>query len=112
MDRRSVCNAIGVIFYLLWLISVFDLVGDKWAYSFDVVHDIPGLIQKRGGNESFVKSLDEHFDGGHSDHTNEVRAPHHFKSSGLLTILSSAIAPYTTPVRTCRGNLQNAGTRP
>jgi len=45
--------------------------GDKWAYSFDVVHDIPALIQKRGGSLSFVQSLDDHFDGGHNDHTNE-----------------------------------------
>lgn len=45
--------------------------GDKWAYSFDVVHDIPGLIEKRGGNASFVQTLDDHFDGGHNDHTNE-----------------------------------------
>ncbi|KAH7923196.1 glycoside hydrolase family 92 protein [Leucogyrophana mollusca] len=45
--------------------------GDKWAYTFDVVHDIPGLIQHKGGNESFVKFLDEHFDGGHNDQTNE-----------------------------------------
>jgi putative alpha-1,2-mannosidase len=44
-----------------------------WAYSFDVVHDIPRLIEYRGGNESFVNSLDEHFNGGHNDHTNEVR---------------------------------------
>ncbi|KAF8890449.1 glycoside hydrolase family 92 protein [Infundibulicybe gibba] len=45
--------------------------GDQWAYSFDVVHDIPGLIERRGGNETFVKTLDEHFDGGHNDHSNE-----------------------------------------
>ncbi|EKM76066.1 hypothetical protein AGABI1DRAFT_63655 [Agaricus bisporus var. burnettii JB137-S8] len=45
--------------------------GDKWAYSFDVVHDIPQLIEKRGGNVGFVKSLEEHFNGGHNDHTNE-----------------------------------------
>ena len=38
--------------------------GDMWAYTFDVVHDIPGLIQHRGGNASFVTFLDEHFDGG------------------------------------------------
>ncbi|KAG1764605.1 glycoside hydrolase family 92 protein [Suillus placidus] len=34
--------------------------GDKWAYTFDC-----------GGNATFVKFLDEHFDGGHNDHTNE-----------------------------------------
>ncbi|KIM42607.1 glycoside hydrolase family 92 protein [Hebeloma cylindrosporum] len=45
--------------------------GDKWAYSFDVVHDVPGLIERRGGSVEFVKSLDEHFDGGHNDHSNE-----------------------------------------
>jgi predicted alpha-1,2-mannosidase len=45
--------------------------GDKWAYSFDVVQDIDRLIQVRGGKNRFVKSLDEHFDGGHNDHTNE-----------------------------------------
>ncbi|KZV99027.1 glycoside hydrolase family 92 protein [Exidia glandulosa HHB12029] len=42
--------------------------GDKWAYTMDVVHDIPGLIELKGGNESFVEFMDEHFDG---DHTNE-----------------------------------------
>lgn len=46
--------------------------GDKWAYSFDVVHDVPALARLRGGNASFVRSLDEHFDGGHNDHSNEV----------------------------------------
>ena len=38
--------------------------GDKWAYSFDVVQDMDALIKHRGGEKSFVKSLDEHFDGG------------------------------------------------
>ncbi|OCH93281.1 glycoside hydrolase family 92 protein [Obba rivulosa] len=45
--------------------------GDMWAYTFDVVHDVNGLIQRRGGNASFVAFLDEHFDGGHNDQTNE-----------------------------------------
>jgi len=47
-------------------------VGDKWAYSFDVVHDVPGLIERRGGAVKFVQSLDDHFDEGHNDHSNEV----------------------------------------
>jgi len=37
------------------------------------VHDIPQLIEKRGGKVEFVRSLEEHFNGGHNDHTNEVR---------------------------------------
>ncbi|KAG6815949.1 hypothetical protein H0H93_008766, partial [Arthromyces matolae] len=66
--------------------------GDKWAYSFDVVHDVPGLIAKRGGNESFVKSLDEHFDGGHNDHTNEPS--HH-----IPYLYALAGAAYKTQLR-------------
>jgi putative alpha-1,2-mannosidase len=38
--------------------------GDKWAYTFDVVHDVPALIAYKGGNATFVEFLDEHFDGG------------------------------------------------
>ena len=38
--------------------------GDMWAYTFDVVHDVEGLIERRGGRDKFVKFLDEHFDGG------------------------------------------------
>ncbi|KAI0333360.1 glycoside hydrolase family 92 protein [Cubamyces sp. BRFM 1775] len=45
--------------------------GDMWAYTFDVVHDVNALIERRGGNKSFVDFLDQHFDGGHNDHTNE-----------------------------------------
>lgn len=40
--------------------------GDMWAYTFDVVHDVPELIKRRGGNASFVAFLDQHFDGGTS----------------------------------------------
>ena len=43
--------------------------GDKWAYTFDFVHDVPGLIERRGGNKSFVDFLDEHFNGGESPST-------------------------------------------
>lgn len=50
--------------------------GDKWAYSFDVVHNVPELIERRGGKVKFVQSLEEHFEGGHNDHTNEVSASH------------------------------------
>lgn len=46
--------------------------GDKWIYTFDVVQSVPQLIEHRGGNVSFVKSLEDHFDGGHNQHTNEV----------------------------------------
>ncbi|KAI0735964.1 glycosyl hydrolase family 92-domain-containing protein [Earliella scabrosa] len=45
--------------------------GDMWAYTLDVLHDVGTLIERKGGNASFVRFLDEHFDGGHNDHTNE-----------------------------------------
>ncbi|KAK7437480.1 hypothetical protein VKT23_018552 [Stygiomarasmius scandens] len=45
--------------------------GDRWVYSFALLHDIPGVIEHRGGNASFVRSLEEFFDGGWIDFTNE-----------------------------------------
>ncbi|KAJ3774306.1 glycosyl hydrolase family 92-domain-containing protein [Lentinula raphanica] len=45
--------------------------GDRWVYSFAFVHDVAELVKQRGGNESFVKSLNEFFDGGWVDFTNE-----------------------------------------
>ncbi|ODN72681.1 hypothetical protein L202_08120 [Cryptococcus amylolentus CBS 6039] len=45
--------------------------GDKWAYSLDVMHDVPGLAELMGGNASFVDFMDRHFAGGHNLHTNE-----------------------------------------
>lgn len=38
--------------------------GDKWAYTFDVMHDVPGLIELKGGDRQFVNFLNEHFYGG------------------------------------------------
>lgn len=40
--------------------------GDMWAYTFDVVQDVDGLIERRGGKKQFVEFLDSHFDGGES----------------------------------------------
>ncbi|KAI0751924.1 glycoside hydrolase family 92 protein [Daedaleopsis nitida] len=61
--------------------------GDMWAYTFDVVHDVPELIKRRGGNASFVAFLDEHFDGGHNDHTNEPshHIPYYYSLAGAAT---------------------------
>ncbi|GAA4527702.1 GH92 family glycosyl hydrolase [Amycolatopsis samaneae] len=44
--------------------------GDQWVYSFDVMHDVPGLISLMG-KERFLALLDRHFAGGHNNHTNE-----------------------------------------
>lgn len=45
--------------------------GDHWAYSLNVMHDVPGLVELMGGPAPFVAFLDRHFDGGHNLHTNE-----------------------------------------
>ncbi len=45
--------------------------GSSWNYSFMVPHDIPGLIKMHGGNRKFTKKLQEVFDDGHYDPTNE-----------------------------------------
>jgi predicted alpha-1,2-mannosidase len=45
--------------------------GDQWAYTWSVLHDIPGLVDLMGGREAFNAKLDEHFRGGHNRHDNE-----------------------------------------
>ncbi|GJM62557.1 GH92 family glycosyl hydrolase [Persicobacter diffluens] len=45
--------------------------GSAYHYAFMVPHDIPGLIQTMGGEESFVKQLDVVFDEGHYEPDNE-----------------------------------------
>lgn len=85
--------------------------GDMWAYTFDVIQDIPGLIAHRGGNASFVQFLDEHFDGGHNDQTNEPS--HHIPylyalagaaSKGQERIRQIAAANYNATIDGLSGN--------
>ena len=45
--------------------------GDDWVYTFDVMHDVPGLAALFGGRANLKAKLDAHFEGGHNDHTNE-----------------------------------------
>ncbi|MFF2506562.1 GH92 family glycosyl hydrolase [Streptomyces sp. NPDC058067] len=45
--------------------------GDKWVYTLDVLHDVPGLIDLMGGRKKFASWLDSYFAGGHNNHTNE-----------------------------------------
>ncbi|MCB9532403.1 MAG: glycoside hydrolase family 92 protein, partial [Myxococcales bacterium] len=42
-----------------------------WVFSFFVPHDIPGLIELMGGREAFIARLDEFFDRGYFDPTNQ-----------------------------------------
>ncbi|KAH7888253.1 glycoside hydrolase family 92 protein [Phlebopus sp. FC_14] len=77
--------------------------GDEWAYTFDVVHDIPGLIERKDGNVSFVRFLDEHFDGGHNDHTNEPS--HHIP---YLYTMANAASKSQTRIREVAESNYNA----
>lgn len=45
--------------------------GDDWVYTFNVMHDIKGLTKLFGSRQKLKAKLDEHFGGGHNDHTNE-----------------------------------------
>ena len=40
------------------------------------MHDIPGLMQLMGGKENYNARLDQHFSGGHNEHSNEPS--HHY----------------------------------
>jgi predicted alpha-1,2-mannosidase len=50
--------------------------GDKWVYTYSVLHDIPGLMALMGGPEKYNATLDEHFRDGHNHHDNEPS--HHY----------------------------------
>jgi predicted alpha-1,2-mannosidase len=50
--------------------------GDKWVYTFAVMHDEAGLLQLMGGENKFNALLDAHFAGGHNRHKNEPS--HHY----------------------------------
>lgn len=43
----------------------------SWIYSWFVPHDVEGLIDVMGGSEAFVEKLDQYFDGGHHDPSNQ-----------------------------------------
>jgi predicted alpha-1,2-mannosidase len=45
--------------------------GGPWVYTWDVLHDIPGLIQLMGGKEKFDARLDAYFAGDYNWHSNE-----------------------------------------
>jgi predicted alpha-1,2-mannosidase len=50
--------------------------GDKWVYTFAVMHDEAGLMQLMGGEAKYNALLDAHFAGGHNQHKNEPS--HHY----------------------------------
>ncbi|KAI1862993.1 hypothetical protein JX265_009039 [Neoarthrinium moseri] len=46
--------------------------GDKWVYTFDVMHDVDGLASLfHDGRDGLLNKLNEHFDGDHNMHSNE-----------------------------------------
>ncbi|MFA7583922.1 MAG: GH92 family glycosyl hydrolase [Proteiniphilum sp.] len=45
--------------------------GSSWNYSFLVPHDVEGMIKMHGGKRKFVNKLQEVFNDGHYDPTNE-----------------------------------------
>lgn len=85
--------------------------GDEWIYTLDVMHDVPGLIELKGGNASFVEYLDVYFAGGHNQQTNEPS--HHVPylyalagapEKGQAQIRSIAAANYNSSINGLSGN--------
>lgn len=58
--------------------------GTKWQWRWNVLHDVPGLIEKFGGNEAFVKELDYFFDNNLYTAGNQIdlQAPFLFNYTG------------------------------
>lgn len=69
--------------------------GDKWAYTFDVLHDaadgLAGLFA--GGRAGMKAKLDEHFAGGHNLHSNEPshHIPYLYSAIGYPASAADAI---------------------
>ena len=87
--------------------------GDKWAYTFDVLHDaadgLAGLFA--GGRAGMKARLDEHFAGGHNVHSNEPshHIPYLYSAIGhpagaAETIRSIAWHDYNTTSSGLSGN--------
>lgn len=45
--------------------------GDDWVYTFDVMHDVKGLSKLFRGRSNMRDKLDQHFEGGHNEPSNE-----------------------------------------
>lgn len=45
--------------------------GSKWVYTWDVLHDITGLVALMGGKQRYDAQLDAYFAGDHNQHGNE-----------------------------------------
>lgn len=87
--------------------------GDKWAYTFDVLHDSADGLSSlfAGGRVGMKAKLDEHFAGGHNEHSNEPS--HHipylysaigYTSSAADTIRDTAWDNYNATSAGLRGN--------
>lgn len=58
--------------------------GDDWIYTFAVPHDPRGLAELLGGRAAMKAKLDEYFEEGHNDHSNEPshHAPYLYTAIG------------------------------
>jgi predicted alpha-1,2-mannosidase len=58
--------------------------GDDWIYTFNVMHDPDGLAEMMGGAPKLKAKLDEYFNGGYNDHSNEPshHAPYMYAAVG------------------------------
>jgi len=58
--------------------------GTKWQWRWNVLHDVPGMIDAFGGNEAFVKELEYFFENGLYNAGNQIdlQAPFLFNSAG------------------------------
>lgn len=51
--------------------DMFFYEASSWEYSLSIPHDVPGLIEKCGGSEAFLKRLDTFFEKGYFNVNNE-----------------------------------------
>ncbi|KAF2772179.1 hypothetical protein EJ03DRAFT_267461 [Teratosphaeria nubilosa] len=61
--------------------------GDDWIYTFNAMHDPVGLAALMGNRSTMKAKLDEYFQGGYNDHSNEPshHAPYLYSAIGYPT---------------------------
>lgn len=73
-NRRPTYRYTPVMFEGPWYVpwwEMFFYEASSWEYSLSIPHDVPGLIEKCGGNDLFEKRLDKFFDKKYFNVNNE-----------------------------------------
>jgi predicted alpha-1,2-mannosidase len=96
--------------------DVWSLVGDHWndpacyeataaVWSMNVLHDLPGLIERLGGEDGFVEHLDRLFERGFSVKETKMHMPHLYTCAGRDDLAAERVREALTKIRNERDGI-------